>query len=83
MPKGSGTFVPFNPWILAGDQSQVRGHCFTCLSPCRMPTLEQRIQRLEDDAAIRDLAARFADTTTRANYAGAELAEASLWKGFT
>lgn len=28
-------------------------------------TLEQRVQRLEDEAAIRDLAARFADAETR------------------
>lgn len=33
-----------------------------------MLTVEQRLQRLEDDAAIRDLAARFADATTRADY---------------
>ena len=30
-----------------------------------MPTLEERIQKLEDEAAIRDLAAAFADATSR------------------
>ena len=40
-----------------------------------MPTVEQRLQRLEDDAAIRDLSARFADTAVRADYAGF----AALW----
>jgi uncharacterized protein (TIGR02246 family) len=40
-----------------------------------MLTLEKRIQRLEDDAAIRELVARFADTTTRADYEGF----AKLW----
>ena len=33
-----------------------------------MPTIEQRLQHLEDDAAIRDLAARFADAATRADH---------------
>ena len=33
-----------------------------------MITIEQRLQRLEDEAAIRDLAARFADAATRADY---------------
>ncbi len=32
-----------------------------------MSTIEQRLQRLEDEAAIRDLAARFADAATRAD----------------
>ena len=40
-----------------------------------MLTVEQRLQRLEDEAAIRDLVARFADTTTREDYAGF----AALW----
>lgn len=40
-----------------------------------MPTIEQRLQRLEDEAAIRDLVARFADTATRADYASF----AALW----
>jgi ketosteroid isomerase-like protein len=31
-------------------------------------TIEQRLQHLEDEAAIRDLAARFADAATRADY---------------
>ncbi len=31
-----------------------------------MATAEQRLQRLEDESAIRDLAARFADAGTRA-----------------
>jgi hypothetical protein len=33
-----------------------------------MLTIEQRLQRLEDEASIRDLAARFADTATRADH---------------
>lgn len=33
-----------------------------------MPTIEQRLQHLEDESAIRELAARFADATTRADY---------------
>ena len=33
-----------------------------------MLTIEQRLQHLEDEAAIRDLAARFADAATRADY---------------
>ena len=33
-----------------------------------MLTIEQRLQQLEDEAAIRDLAARFADAATRADY---------------
>ena len=33
-----------------------------------MPTLEERLQRLEDEAAIRDLAARFADASTRGDH---------------
>ena len=33
-----------------------------------MPTIEQRLQHLEDEAAIRDLAARFADAATRADH---------------
>ena len=33
-----------------------------------MFTIEQRLQHLEDEAAIRDLAARFADAATRADY---------------
>lgn len=33
-----------------------------------MLTLEQRLQQFEDEAAIRDLAARFADAATRADY---------------
>ena len=33
-----------------------------------MRTIEQRLQHLEDEAAIRDLAARFADAATRADY---------------
>ena len=33
-----------------------------------MLTIEQRLQRLEDEATIRDLAARFADAATRADY---------------
>ena len=33
-----------------------------------MVTIEQRLQHLEDEAAIRDLAARFADAATRADY---------------
>ena len=33
-----------------------------------MPTIEQRLQRLEDEAEIRDLAARFADAATRADH---------------
>jgi ketosteroid isomerase-like protein len=33
-----------------------------------MPTIEQRLQHLEDEAEIRDLAARFADAATRADY---------------
>ena len=40
-----------------------------------MLTIEQRLQRLEDDAAIRDLVARFADTTTRDDNEGF----AALW----
>ena len=32
-----------------------------------MPTLEERIQKLEDEAAIRNLAAAFADAATRHN----------------
>ncbi len=32
-----------------------------------MPTLEERMQKLEDKAAIRDLAAAFADAATRHN----------------
>ena len=40
-----------------------------------MQTLEQRLQRLEDDATIRDLVARFADTTTREDNEGF----AALW----
>lgn len=35
-----------------------------------MPTLEERIQKLEDEAAIRDLAAAFADAATRNDEAG-------------
>ncbi len=30
-----------------------------------MPSIEQRLQRLEDEAAIKELAARFADAATR------------------
>lgn len=30
-----------------------------------MTTLEERVQKLEDEAAIRDLAAAFADTASR------------------
>src|ERR1700722_9124722 len=33
-----------------------------------MLTIEQRLQHLEDEGAIRDLAARFVDTATRADY---------------
>ena len=33
-----------------------------------MLTIEQRLEHLEDEAAIRDLAARFADAATRADY---------------
>ncbi len=33
-----------------------------------MPTIEQRLERLEDQAAIRDLAARFADAATRGDH---------------
>jgi len=33
-----------------------------------MLTIEKRLQHLEDEAAIRDLAARFADAATRAHY---------------
>jgi len=33
-----------------------------------MLTVEQRLQRLEDEVAIRDLAARFADAATRADH---------------
>lgn len=40
-----------------------------------MPTIEQRLQRLEDEAAIRDLVARFADAATRAD----NQAFAALW----
>jgi hypothetical protein len=34
----------------------------------QMLTIEQRLQHLEDEAAIRNLAARFADAATRADY---------------
>lgn len=33
-----------------------------------MTTLEERVQKLEDEAAIRDLAARFADAETRGDH---------------
>lgn len=33
-----------------------------------MPTIEQRLQHLEDEAAIRDLAARFADAASRGDH---------------
>lgn len=33
-----------------------------------MATLEERVQKLEDEAAIRDLAARFADAETRGDH---------------
>jgi len=33
-----------------------------------MLTIEQRLQHLEDEAAIRDLAARFADAATRGDH---------------
>jgi hypothetical protein len=33
-----------------------------------MSTLEERIQHIEDDSAIRELVARFADTTTRTDH---------------
>jgi ketosteroid isomerase-like protein len=33
-----------------------------------MLTIEQRLEHLEDEAAIRDLVARFADAATRADY---------------
>ncbi len=32
-----------------------------------MATLEERIQRLEDESAIRDLVAKFADAVTRSD----------------
>ncbi|MEQ8037099.1 nuclear transport factor 2 family protein [Xanthomonas sp. WHRI 6106] len=35
-----------------------------------MNTLEQRLQRLEDESAIRALVARFADTCIRADHDG-------------
>lgn len=35
-----------------------------------MKTTEERLMRLEDDMAIRNLAAKFADTTTIADYEG-------------
>jgi ketosteroid isomerase-like protein len=41
-----------------------------------MLTIEQRLQRLEDEAAIRDLASRFADAVTRADHKTLR----SLWK---
>lgn len=41
-----------------------------------MPTLEERIQKLEDEAAIRDLAAAFADATTRHDMT----ALSAMWK---
>ena len=41
-----------------------------------MPTLEQRIQQLEDEAAIRNLVAGFADATTRHDMT----ALSALWK---
>lgn len=40
-----------------------------------MPTLEERITRLEDESAIRDLSARFADTCTHCDLE----AFAKLW----
>ncbi len=33
-----------------------------------MPTIEQRLQHLEDESAIRELAARFADAATRGDH---------------
>jgi len=39
-------------------------------------TIEERLQHLEDDAAIRDLAARFADAATRGDHQTLR----SLWK---
>jgi len=33
-----------------------------------MLTIEQRLEHLEDEAAIRDLVARFADAATRGDY---------------
>jgi len=38
-----------------------------------MLTIEQRLQHLEDEAAIRDLAAQFADAATRAHYKPSDL----------
>ncbi len=43
-----------------------------------MATAEQQLQRLEDESAIRDLAARFADAGTRAAHDDFKAAMAAL-----